>query len=194
MPSFVDQLWKPLEWIFRGKGGLEVAAIGAGMLTVHWLCQKFANKDADEKQEQPVKCLKPENFVAVKLDSDLFELKEGGFNPFRRLHSFKLELDKWEVSMTESESIQPELLSLPPDPDSSDETSSIAMSDVTLSVPESQFCTRGLLLEYRDVPSVEMPKNSSLLPSCCCWKTKGNSLHLESRYGQEPVPLCLVNS
>lgn len=55
----------------------------------------------------------------------------------------------------------------------------------------SQFCTRGLLLDYEKVPSVEMPKRFSV-STCCCFGNKVHSFDLDSPYRTEPAPLFLV--
>lgn len=109
------------------------------MLTIHWLARRCAGKSENEEIEMveiPVKCLKPEKFVTKRWDVGVVDLKERGLTPLGRVQSFRLELDKWEVSVTETESVPPEIQSLPSLTSDLDDTFSIASSDVSLSVPE----------------------------------------------------------
>ena len=118
MPSsYWGPLVKPLEWATRGKGSLEVAAVGAGFFTVHWLIRRFSEKpaseeeptEAEEEEEENadtrVETLKHEEFQARRWDSDAFYRTDYGLHPLDRVTSFRLPLQGSEISATDAETM-----------------------------------------------------------------------------------------
>ena len=118
MPSsYWGPLVKPLEWATRGKGSLEVAAVGAGFFTVHWLIRRFSEKPASEKdfteaeeeeeenEDTGVKTLKHEEFETRRWDSDAFYSTDYGLHPLDRVTSFRLPLEGSEISATDAETM-----------------------------------------------------------------------------------------
>lgn len=130
--SFVNQVAKPLQWVTQGRGSVEVAAVTAGVVTIHWLSKRLSNKPATKRKEEielePLECLGPDQLVTKRWDSDVFQEPKRDLMPLRTVNSFYLHLETSDISITDTESVR----TAPTTPFKD----SCAASEVSLSIPE----------------------------------------------------------
>lgn len=151
MPSLFEQLAKPLGWASTGKGSVELAAIGASVLTIQWIRHRLRDIPVEEPQEDPVKSLKPENYIARRWDSDAFVQER----TLERVKSFQLDMPSCDISVTDTASLScMGRLSV-------DEISDKA-SEISLSIPESPRTSR----------EMQGCLGRSSVQGDCCWITR----------------------